>query len=116
MMCKCDFSTKEYLDAVVILHPVEPTRLMVLLGEYTFTHERDDNHLVLGNVRHNSMVECDTESIFEVASSDKVVSTPVLPILFHLIDYPEDVVVITADLLNDEVTWAAVKKAEKASI
>lgn len=115
-MCKCDFSTKEYLDAVVILHPVGPTKLMVLLGEYAFTHERDEHHLILGNVRHNNMVEVADDSIFEVADADKVISTPVLPILFHLVDYPEDVVVITANLDDNAVSWEAVKKSEKVNI
>lgn len=115
-MCKCDFSAKEYLDAVVILHPVGPDRLMVLLGEYTFTHDRDENTLVLGNVRHNNMVSVDSDSIFEVAHADKVIETPVLPILFHLVDYPEDVVIITADMDEESITWSAVKKAERASI
>jgi hypothetical protein len=89
---------------------------MILLGDYVYVSENDTYRVVLGNVRHSNLVEVEGDSIFQVTNDDKDLEIPVLPIIHHLVEHPEDVVVITANMAEDSLTWRAVKKSEKEKL
>lgn len=117
-MCECDFSDKKFLDAVVILHPVRDTSLMVLLGEYTYTVTEDSGHrIVLGNLRHKNLIEFDTDSVFEVVDNeDYEASLHALPVLEYLVGHPEDFVLIEANVQEKTLTWKPMRKNDRSKV
>lgn len=115
-MCQCNFSDTKYLDAVVILHPIQETSLMVLLGDYSYVAEQGSGRVVLGNLRHKNLLELDDDSIFQVANDTMEVEIKMLPVVEYLLQHPEDVVVLTADTENETLTWRGVNKKDKVNL